>query len=291
MSKGDPKSIDRSAMDALLYGVSKSLDYLGDQKRRILDKMGEIMVEYLIEVGRIKSPDKPKEFTHSLKKLLIKNGFAVRRTIQVNVTAQTPSVSNFFDYLMPKGSLVSIKRSSLSRKAPRRNKVDWVLYEMALYGMTKALDDELGAQAQLILDRIGTEMLDYLVELGMVEPSDDPNTFFRRVEDFFMNAGFARSTEFKLEGSPPQALVAKWRYAPYYTNVLKRLRNEGSILYSCPVCLAGESILAKSHGLKFQNTVELRFLPGKRVFYRHKIIPPAERFTEEDAQRISEMKV
>ena len=280
------KTIDRSAMDAILYGISKSLDFLGEQREAILERMGEVMLEYLIAVRKVKSPEKPEVFSQSLKKLLTKNGYSPRVPIHFKGTPQSPSIPNFVDYLKPK-SRGGGKTSGSHTKG--RRKVDWVLYEMVLYGMTKALDDELGAQGQLILDRIGTEMLNYLIELGEIEPSDDVKVFFQHVEDFFLNAGFARSTEFKLEGSPPNALVATWKYARYFSNVLKRLRNEGSVLYSCPVCLAGESILSKAQGLKFQNAVELRFLPGEKVFYRHKVYQPIERFTEEDAQKISQM--
>ncbi len=280
------KTIDRSAMDAILYGISKSLDFFGEQREAILEKMGEVMVEYLIEVGEVKSPKKPEVFSKSLRELLTNNGFSSRISIRFKGTPPTPSIPNFVDYLKPKSGFSGIKKSSRSKG---RRKVDWVLYEMVLYGMTKALDDELGAQGQLILDRMGTEMLNYLIELGEIEPSDDVNVFFKHVADYFMNAGFAKSTEFKMVGSPPNALVATWKYARYFSNVLKRLRNEGSVLYSCPVCLAGESIFSKAQGLKFQNAVELRFLPGEKVFYRHKVYQPVERFTEEDAQKISQM--
>ena len=290
-SKRAPRSIDRLAMDSLLYGVSKSLDYLGEHKQAVLDKIGDSMLEYLIDSGRVDAPDTPREFEQSLKRLLVKNGFDSRIPLRFEGSPPVPSFPTFVDYLMPAGNHGTHDRTARSpgESPSGRGKVDWVLYEMALYGMTKVLDDQLGAQAQLILNQIGTEMLNYLVESGAIEVLDDPVAFFKNVKDFFMKGGFAGATEFRIEGSPPTALVATWTNARYYSNVLRRLRNEGSALFSCPVCLVGESILTRTQGLRFQNLVELKFLPGAKVYYRHKVFPPAERFTEEDAHRISRM--
>ena len=162
--------------------------------------------------------------------------------------------------------------------------------EMELDETEKALD-ELGAQGQLMLDRIGTKMLEYLSKSGAVERSDDPATYIQHVKDYFMAAGFAKSTTLRMEGLPPHALIATWSYAPYYSNVLKRLRQEGSALFSCPVCLACESIMSSSYGVKFQNLIELQFMPDEKVSYRHKIYPAKETFSEEKALEISkEMK-
>ena len=276
-------------MDALLYGITRSLDYLGDGKDAILERMGAVMLEYLVEVGSVERPYKPSEFARSLGDLLTRNGYSPNVPLTFSGDPPSPVVSNFVDYLKPGEGPHDHNVSTTPPKTgtERGGKIDWVLYEMAIYGMTKALD-ELGAQGQLMLNRIGTEMLNYLVEIGAVEPSDDPFTFVEHVKGYFMAAGFAKSTEFRIEGSPPTALVATWSYAPYYSHVLKRLRQEGSVLFSCPVCLASESIMSSTRGVRFQNLVELRFLPDEKVTYRHKIYPQTETFTEEEAQAVSQ---
>ncbi len=279
-------------MDAVLCGISKSLDYMGEQKQVILDKMGELMLEYLIEVGAVKSPDKPKQFVSSFRKLLAKNGYGSRIPIEFDGTPPRPSIPNFVDYLMPQNRHARSMGRSPSKKSSKgsKRKIDWVLFETALYGITEALDDELGAQAQIMLDRIGTEIVNYLVESGLIERSDDPNTFFVQVKDFFIKAGYARDLEFRWKGSPPHSFESTYQSGRYFNNVFSRLRNQGSALLSCPLCLAGHSIFARGQGLKFKDAVEYQILPGNRVFMRSTIFPPAERFTEEDAKKISEMK-
>ena len=288
-SKEDYKIIDRSSMDAVLHGISKSLDYMGEQKQVILDKMGDLMLEYLVEIGAIKSHDKPKQFVSSFRKLLTKNGYSSRIPIEFNGTPPRPSIPNFVNYLMPKDRGASNTRISHSKNRSKgsKRKIDWELFETALYGITEALDDELGAQAQIILDRIGTEIVNYLVEKKLVEPSDGPGSLFLHVIDYFIIAGYARDLEFKWEGSPPNSFESTYQSARYFNNVFSRLRNQGSALLSCPLCLAGHSIFARGQGIKFQDALEYRILPGNRVFMRSRIFEPDERFTEEDAKKIS----
>lgn len=285
----EPKAIGRLVVDATLYGLSKSLDFLKDEKRMVTRRIGDLMLQYLIDVGSVSSPDEPDRFAQSLSILLTRNGFSPEIPMQFEGTPPRPSFPDFIDYLRsPVGRDVRGGEASLPEKSDGGDRVDWVLYEMLLYGMTKALD-ELGVQAQLILDRMGSEMTDYLVDAGAIQPSKDPAEFSRRVSDFFMREGYAGGYESELEGSPPHSFVSRYRYAPYYDNVLSRLQNEGSALFSCPMCLVGESIYVKAQGLKFQNLVEFRFLPGRRVSVRTRIYPPTERFNEGEAERVSKM--
>jgi hypothetical protein len=284
--------IDRIAMDALLYGVSKSLDYLGEQKRQtVLEGMGYQMLEYLIGTGKVRSPRKPKEFAQSLRKLLAKNGYTSKLNIELKGTPPTPSITNFVDYLKPRDpgfrkDEVPFPKEGSSGKS---EKVDWILFDMVLYGMTKALGDQLGAQAQLILTQIGGEMLDYLIKRGEIEWSDEPTTLIQHLIDFFVKAGYAGKFEYEIEGSPPDTFVSKYKSARYFTDVFRQLRNEGSALLACPLCLAGQSVLAKTQGIKFGDITEVRILPSGNVYMRAKMYPPTQRFTEEDARKISQM--
>ncbi len=290
-TKGMPKAIDRVAFDSFLYAVRKSLEYFGEDSKPLLDDIGELMLQYLIDSGRVRHPERRKAFAAALRGLLTRNGFGPEVPLRFKGRQSAPSVTGFVDYLTAgDGTNIYGGRKSLNRGPARPRRIDWVIYEMALYGVTKALDNQLGAQAQLILDRIGTAMVDYLVDARVVERSDDLEVLFYRIKQYFMKGGFAKNGDFRIEGSPPKALVATWTYAPYYTNVLKRLRNEGSALFSCPVCLMGESMLTEKQGVRFQNLVEMRFLPRSRVYYRHKVIPPVESFTEKDAEKVSRLR-
>lgn len=291
LAKRMPRAIDRVALDSFLYGVARSLEYLGEGRKPVLEDVGKLMLGYLIDSGRVEHPERPKEFARALKTLLMRNGFGPNVPVRFEGHPPAPSMPSFVDYLMASSDLPGRSQGGDSKEAPiKARKIDWVLYEMALYGVTKALDIQLGAQAQLILDRIGSEMVDYLVKAKVVDESDDPEVLFSRIKDYFIKGGFAKDSDFRMEGDPPRALVATWTYARYYTNVLKRLRNEGSALFSCPVCLMGEAVLTRTRGLKFQNMVEMKFLPRAKVYYRHRIILPIESFTEKDAEMISKLK-
>jgi hypothetical protein len=285
-----PKAIGRVAFDSFLFGVTKSLEHLGEDRKPLMDEIEDQMLQYLIDSGTVRHPERQKEFAVALRNLFTRNGFGPNVPLRFKGRRSAPSVKGLIGYLTASNGTTGYgEKGSLKNGPAPASKVDWVLYEMALYGVTKALDNQLGVQAQLILDRIGTEMVDYLIKERVVKESDDLELLFHRIKDYFMKEGFAKNGEFRIEGDPPRALVATWTYAPYYTNVLKRLRSEGSALFSCPVCLMGESVLARKQGLKFQNLVEMKFLPRSKVYYRHKVIPPAESFTEEDAERISKL--
>jgi hypothetical protein len=284
------KRIDRTAMDALLYGLLKSLDYMGEQRRVILDRMGSVMLQYLVETATVPSPDRPGEFARSLRRLLIKNGYGPRIPLQSKAVPMTPSSLNLVEILTPTLRRLDEGAPPKSRVPRGKKKVDWVLYEMVLYGMTKALDDQLGVQAQLILDRIGTGMLDYLLELGAIERSDDYSVLLQNVIDYFVKAGYAKSFRFELEGAPPDTFVSRYESARYYTTVFRRIRKEGSALLSCPLCLVGHSIWA-NQGWKFGDNFEVRIQSGGKVLVKSKIYPSIERFTEKDALQFSRMKV
>jgi len=284
------KRIDRTAMDALLYGLLKSLDFIGEQKRVILDRMGSVMLQYLVETGTVPSSGRPREFARSLRRLLIKNGYGPKIPLQSKAMPGAPSSPNLVEILTPTDRHLAggvFPKSSVSR---RKEKVDWVLYETVLYGMTRALDDQLGVQGQLILDRIGTGMLDYLLELGAIERSDDPKILIQSVIDYFVKAGYAKSFQFELEGAPPDTFVSRYESARYYTTVFRRIQKEGSALLSCPLCLVGHSIWG-TQGWKFGDIFEVRIQSSGKVLVKAKVYPSMERFTEKDALRFARMKV
>jgi hypothetical protein len=284
------KRIDRTAMDALLYGLLKSLDYMGEQRRVILDRMGSVMLQYLVETGTVPSPDRPGEFARSLRSLLIKNGYGPRISLQSKGVPGISPTPNLVEVLKPTDQRLDRGTFPKSSVSKGKEKVDWVLYEMVLYGMTKALDDQLGVQGQIILDRIGTGMLDYLLELGVIERSDDPMVLIQNVIDYFVKAGYAKSLKFELEGAPPDTFVSRYESARYYTTVYRRMRKEGSALLSCPLCLVGHSVWA-TQGWRFGDIFQARIQSDGKVLMRARIYPSTERFTEKDALRFSQMKV
>ena len=268
----------------------KSLDYMGEQKQVILDRMGSVMLQYLVETGTVPSPDGPGEFAGSLRRLLIKNGYGPRIPQQSKAAPRTPSSPNLVEILTPTNRRLERGALPKSGVSGGKEKVDWVLYEMVLYGMTKALDDQLGVQGQLILDRIGAGMLDYLLELGVIKRSDDQKILLQNVIDYFVKAGYAKSFQLELEGAPPDTFVSRYEAARYYTTVFRRIQKEGSALLSCPLCMIGHSVWG-NQGWKFGDIFEVRIQSGGKVLMKAKIYPSNERFTEKDALRFSQMKV
>ena len=235
VAKGAPsRSIDRTAIDALLYAIWKSLQYLGTQRRALLEKIEAETLQHLIDAGEIPSGAKPADLARSLRELLLKNGYGPYVSKRFEGNKGTLAVPILVDALKPGGNRPR-KGQPSGRRPVENQKVSWTLYEAVLYGMTKALDDQMGAQAQLLLERIGTGMLEYLVGVGAIEKSDDPVTFVQRVADYYVGAGYTRSFHGGVVGTPPNVWVSRYESAPYFPNVVRRLRNEGSALLSCPM--------------------------------------------------------
>ena len=276
-------------MDALLYGLLKSLDHMGEHRQEILDRMDSVMIQYLVETGTVPSPDRPGEFARSLRRLLVKSGYSSFAPTQFKALPEAFSLPSLVEILAPTSRPLG-GRASRTSNAKGSGQVDWVLYETVLYGMTKVLDDQLGVQAQLILDQIGTSMLDYLLEAGAIVKSNDPKILIQNVIDYFVKAGYAKSFRFELEGAPPDTFVSRYESARYFTTVFRRIQKEGSALLSCPLCLIGHSIWA-TQGWRFGSTFEVRIRSDGKVLSRAKIYPSTERFTEKDALRMSRMKV
>jgi hypothetical protein len=246
------------------------------------------MLEYLIKCGVVRPSDRQEAVERSLRSLVTKSGFGPSVPLRFEGSPPRPTLPGFIDYLS-EGMKQAGPTSGRTSRPRMKERVDWVLYEMVLYGMTKGLD-ELGQQAQLLIDSMGTEMLNYLVDTGEIEPSDDPDLFVKHETEYFGRVGFAdRRTGFKMEGTPPDTLVGTYVYSRYHTNVLKRLKETNCLLYSCPPCLVGGSIMRKATGMKFQFSVEMKVLPGGRIVIKHKVRPPRETFTEEQAEKASRL--
>jgi len=123
--------------------------------------------------------------------------------------------------------------------------------------------------------------------VGAIENSDDLETLAQRVADYYVSAGYTRSFRGGLEG--PNVWMSRYESAPYFPNVIRRLRNKGSALFSCPLCLTGQSVWI-NQGWRFGDVLELHISPGGDVTARSKVYPPAERFTERDARKLSQTK-
>jgi len=136
--------IDRTAIDALLYGIWKSLEYLGEQRRALLEKIDAETLQHLIDTGDIPSGARPVDLARSLRQLLLENGYGPRMPKRFKGNQETSVIPSLVDILKPGDNHVTVGRASV-RRPVEKQKVSWTLYEAVLYGMTSALDDQLGA--------------------------------------------------------------------------------------------------------------------------------------------------
>ena len=272
--------IERSAVDALLYGIAEGLKFMKGEGVLLRREMGSHLLEYLIKTGKVKAAPLTS-LQVALRRLLEANGFRGERPPRLRGTASSPSAPDLVDYLWE--SELGGGSHDGTEGAGKPSKVEWPIYEMILYGMTKSLDF-LGAQGQMVINRIATEMLNYLVTRGIVTWSEDPMELIQREEAYFVNAGFA----IKIGSDVPKPfgggrLEFTYVWSRYHTKVLKRLRNEGSILYSCPPCIIACSIL-RDQGWTLRFDVGYRVLDDGSVVLKHLISPPVDTFTEEMVQ-------
>lgn len=270
--------VDRSVVDALLYGIMEGLGFMKEEGEALRRSIGGHMLDYLIKSGDNGTSPKLEAAAGTLRAILSSNGLEGAGELIIEGSDSAPSAPNLIEYLW--GAMGRPSLTGETAGPPRPQKVDWVILEMLLYGMTRSLDF-LGAQGQILINRIGTQMLKYLTTTGNIEWSDDPLELIDREEAYFIKAGFA----VKISTDTPKPFrggTLEFTYvgSPYHTRVLTRLRNEGSLLYSCPPCVVACSILKKD-GWTARFDAGYGVLKNGTVVLRHRLDPPRDTFSEE----------
>jgi hypothetical protein len=129
------------------------------------------------------------------------------------------------------------------------------VFEAFAYGLACGFE-YLGAQAQLILDNVGSGMLEFMREESNVQLSDDLEDSLHTLSTFVTSGGLADRIEVQL--SPSQVNVDFKNY--HYLPVLKKLLNEGRSFSSCPFTLAARAIIRNKGlavgGMKWQVSTE-----------------------------------
>jgi hypothetical protein len=283
------KTIDRAVVDALLVGIYRGLRFMGKERELVLEDMGDRMLDYLVEVGEVKPHGGPDAFRRTLEESLNRNGFPGRIPLPIKGSPPIPSMSKFIGFLARRISRRGDSGSASLRSSPgAKDTVDWLMNEMILYGMTRGLDS-VGAQGQILMNRIGGEMLDYLLDSGRIKPTKDTDAFVHRVVDYFIKAGYADKVDVKYEGSPPTAGIFTYYNSRYHKNILPRLREAGNLLYTCPPCFAAGCIMKRREGVLVVYDVDIRNLSHGRVVLRHQFYRNADRFTEQVAEKTARM--
>ena len=128
--------------------------------------------------------------------------------------------------------------SQTGLKSQLNESVGLPAFETVLYGLACGFE-YLGAQAQLILDTVGREMLEFMRDESNIELPGDLEASLHTLSTFMVSSGLADAIEAQL--SLPQVIVDFKNY--HYLPVLKRLVSDGKHLSSCPFTLAARAVI------------------------------------------------
>ena len=111
-------------------------------------------------------------------------------------------------------------------------------FEATEYGLARAFD-YLGAQAQLLLDSVGSGAVEFLQSELHAQLSKSYRESLQVLSSIYTQGGLADRIEFDLSDSRITVAFTNYRYAP----VLERLLDDGYSLTSCPFTLAARAVL------------------------------------------------
>ena len=159
-----------------------------------------------------------------------------------------------------------------------RETIPLVVLNSVLYGAAKAVD-YLGMRGQVMLDKIGASIIDYLVKTGYVDDLNDMENVQNGYRRFFQQNGYISEIGFDL-GYQNEVNVMTITYRGWqYLQIMKKLRSESCTLYACPFCLAGFSLL-RANSIVAEPFSEY-FLPDGSYVRKYKLVnaspntPPA----------------
>jgi hypothetical protein len=128
--------------------------------------------------------------------------------------------------------------STVKVESNRRKRIGLPAFEATEYGLAWAFD-YLGAQAQLLLDNVGSGAIEFLQsELHMQLPKNHRKSL-QELSSFYTQGGLADRIDLNLSDSKLEVAFTNYRYAP----VLERLLDEGYRLTSCPFTLTARAVL------------------------------------------------
>jgi hypothetical protein len=111
-------------------------------------------------------------------------------------------------------------------------------FESVLYGLAYGFEF-LGAQAQLLLDNVGTGMIEFIQEESKLSFPREPEDSLGVLSTFMSKGGLADTIRVHASNSEVRVDFDNSSYLP----VLKRLMQEGRQLVSCPFTLAARSLI------------------------------------------------
>ncbi len=154
----------------------------------------------------------------------------------------------------------------MSSKTPRET-IQLIVLDSVLFGTARAMD-YLDVEGQVMMDKIGEDILEYCFKTGYIEKSGDPQELTHRVADFFVRNGYVGGVKVGQDGDLFVVTMTDWQYL----GLMKRLRKQENYLLSCPLCIANNAVF-RSNGLYGQIVYEE--LASDGAFLRKYKITPA----------------
>jgi hypothetical protein len=127
---------------------------------------------------------------------------------------------------------------TVKAESDRAKRIGLQAFEATEYGLARAFD-YLGAQAQLLLDSVGSGAVEFLQSELHVQLPKNQRKSLQELSSFYIQGGLADRIDLNLSDSKLEAAFTNYRYAP----VLERLLDEGYRLTSCPFTLAARAVL------------------------------------------------
>lgn len=139
----------------------------------------------------------------------------------------------------PPESLLPPKLTDLSPvKYDGTVKVGAPVVEAVMYGLARGFD-YLGAQAQVLLDRVGHGVIEFLQAEAQLTLTGNLTEDLELLSSFFKSRGLADEIQFTISSTSATTKFRNYRYEP----ALRTLLEEDIRLTSCPFTLAEKALL------------------------------------------------
>ena len=152
-------------------------------------------------------------------------------------------------------------------------------FQSILYGLAYGFEF-LGAQAQLLLDNVGSGIIEFMQEESKLTFPSQLEDALNVLSTFMSKGGLADTIRIQVSKSEVRVHFENSRYLP----VLQRLRQEDRKLVSCPFTLAARSLM-KARGLAVEDMNWQ--IAGENASLVMALVPVNEReFDEESVSRM-----
>jgi len=193
-------------------------------------------------------------------------------------SARLTPLTNPDDVILPGSTDVSKVKAEWTPA----DRVGLPAFEAVEYGLAQGFD-YLGAQAQLLLDHVGSGIIEFLQDEFQIDFPDDPSKTIENLASFFTTNGLADEITFQISVSDIRISFQKYRYAP----VLRRLIDEQMSLISCPFTLATRTFL-RQRGIAV-GKMQWTFVDERNISLRMQLHRVADQqFDEEKVSKLME---